>query len=109
ANRRELDNLAKALAGQADGTLQLVDLLLRETAAWYEHDRPVPGEGANARLAARAVGLPAVRMVTILDEHGNARFRSHAIPAGASEISLADRDYFTAQRERPNVGVFLSQ
>ena len=54
ANKRELGNLAKALAEQAERSLQLADLLLRETATWYETERPAPGNAADAKLAYRA-------------------------------------------------------
>src|SRR5205823_5997282 len=53
ANKRELGNLAKALAEQAERSLQLADLLLRETATWYETERPAPGNAADAKLATR--------------------------------------------------------
>src|SRR4051794_12225466 len=64
ATQRELGNLAKALAEQAEGSLQLVDLLLRESAASFESDRPTPGTEVDAKLAARAAGLPQVSMVS---------------------------------------------
>src|SRR2546430_7097737 len=70
SNNRELANLAKALAEQADGSLQLADLLLRETATWYETDHPAPGGAADARLAARAAGLPQVGAVSIAGADG---------------------------------------
>ena len=56
ATQRELRNTAKTLAEQAEGSLQLADLLLRDTVAWYANERPVPGVAADASLAARAVG-----------------------------------------------------
>jgi hypothetical protein len=63
ATQRELGNMAKTLAEQAEGSLQLADLLLRETATWYATEHPVPSASADARLAARAAGLPQVREV----------------------------------------------
>src|SRR5579864_792184 len=61
SNERELGNLAKTLAKQAEDTLQTSDLLLRDTAGWYENEHPAPGPVADAKLAARASGLPQVR------------------------------------------------
>jgi len=106
ATHRELANMAKALAEQAEGSLQLADLLLRETAAWYAHERPSPGDAADAKLAARAAGLPQVREVRIIDEHGMPRFRSRALPGDTA--SLSDRAYFIAHRDHPRLGVVLS-
>jgi signal transduction histidine kinase len=106
ATHRELGNMAKTLAEQAEGSLQLADLLLRETAAWYANERPTASDAANARLAARATGLPQVREVRIIDEHGIPRFRSRELPGDAS--ALSDRAYFIAHREHPRLGVVLS-
>jgi PAS domain S-box-containing protein len=106
ATHRELGNMAKTLAEQAEGSLQLVDLLLRETAAWYASERPTPGDAANARLAARAAGLPQVREVRIIDEHGIPRFRSRELPG--DDAPLSDRAYFIAHRDHPHLGVVLS-
>ncbi len=106
ANNRELGNLAKTLAEQANDALQTSDLLLRDTVTWYESEHPEPGSVASAKLAARAAGLPLVRVVSIMDEHGVPRFRSRELPAYISSIS--DRAYFIAQRDHPGLGVVLS-
>jgi PAS domain S-box-containing protein len=106
ATHRELGNMAKTLAEQAEGNLQLADLLLRETAAWYANERPTVSDAANARLAARAEGLPQVREVRIIDEHGIPRFRSRELPGDTA--ALSDRAYFIAHREHPRLGVVLS-
>ena len=98
--------MAKTLAEQAEGSLQLADLLLRETATWYATERPVPSAAADARLAARAAGLPQVREVRIIDEHGMPRFRSRALPEDTA--ALSDRAYFIAHRDHPHLGVVLS-
>ena len=65
ANNRELGNLAKTLAEQAADTLQTADLLLRNTATWYESDHPAPGRVADDKLATRAAGLSQVRDLRI--------------------------------------------
>jgi len=106
ATHRELGNMAKTLAEQAEGSLQLPDLLLRETVAWYEHERPAPSAAADARLATRATGLPQVREVRILDEQGIPRFRSRALPGDSA--TLSDRPYFIAHRDQAHLGVILS-
>ena len=74
--------MAKALAEQAEGSVQLADLLLRETATWYAERTLCTGSAADAKLAARAAGLPQVREVRIIDEHGIPRFRSRDAAGG---------------------------
>ena len=106
ANNRELGNLAKALAKQTEDTLQTSDLLLRDTAIWYETERPTQGSSADDKLAAKAAGLPQVREVRIIDERGMPRFRSRELPGDTSPLS--DRAYFIAHRDHPNLGVVLS-
>jgi PAS domain S-box-containing protein len=106
ATNRELGNLAKALAKQTEDTLRTSDLLLRDTVTWYETEHPESGSVASATLAARAAGLPLVRVVSIMDEHGVPRFRSRELPATVANAS--DRAYFIAQRDHPGIGVVLS-
>ena len=106
ATHRELGNMAKTLGEQAEGSLRLVDLLLRETATWYANEHPVPSTAADARLATRAAGLPQVREVRIIDEHGIPRFRSRELPG--DDAALSDRAYFIAHRDHPGLGVVLS-
>ncbi len=106
ATHRELSSMAKTLAEQAEGSLQLADLLLRETATWYQTEHPAPGTAADARLATRAEGLPQVREVRIIDEHGIPRFRSRELPGDTA--ALSDRPYFIAHRDHPGLGVVLS-
>src|SRR4029450_13018202 len=67
---RGLDGLAKALAEQAEGRLQTIDLPLRETASWYAVKRAAPEEQINESLARRATGLSHVRLVATTDAEG---------------------------------------
>jgi PAS domain S-box-containing protein len=105
-NDRELGNLAKSLAAEAEDTLQTPDLLLRDTVTWYQTEHPAPGGAGNDKLAARAAGLPQVREVRILDEYGKPRFRSREL--GEDNTALSDRAYFIAHRDHPHLGVVLS-
>jgi PAS domain S-box-containing protein len=106
SNERELGNLAKALAEEADGSLQLADLLLRDTVRWYGNERPSPGSAADEKLATKAAGLPQVREVRIIDENGMPRIGSRALRA--DNLDLAERPYFIAHRDHPDLGVVLS-
>ena len=107
SNNREVGNLAKALAEEAEGSLQLADLLLRDTARWYENERPAPGRVADDKLAAKAAGLLQVREVRIIDENGIPRYRSRDLPGDIS--SLSDRAYFIAHRDHARLGVVVSE
>jgi signal transduction histidine kinase/CheY-like chemotaxis protein len=107
-NERELGNLAKALAGEADRNLQAVDVLLRDTASWYE---ALPwkdnADEIGAALGARAVGVPQVSTLTIVGASGMQRFRSRATGEPLADVS--DRPYFLKQRETDTAGLVINE
>ena len=105
---RELDNVAKALAEQTAWTWQGIDLLLRDTARWYEHvgDKSAP-ERLDEVLANRAAGVRQVRLLTIVDAQGIQRYRSRG--SSPPHLDVSDRSYFIAQRERTATGLFMSE
>ena len=108
ATDRELSNVAHALAEQTAWTWQAVDLLLRDTARWYSvASHEVPPERLDEGLAVRTVGVRQVRLVTIVDAQGLQRHRSRgSSPPG---LSVSDRSYFIAQRDRTVTGAFMSE
>ena len=68
ATDREISNVATALAEQTAWTWQGIDLLLRDTARWYQNDsRKFAPERLNEVLANRTAGVPQLRMITIDD------------------------------------------
>ena len=105
---REISNVAHALAEQTAWTWQAVDLLLRDTARWYDFaSRDVPPERIDDALASRTVGVRQVRLVTIIDAQGIQRHRSRgSSPPG---LSVADRSYFIVQRDRTVTGSYTSE
>ncbi|MGJ7488924.1 ATP-binding protein [Variovorax sp. ZT4R33] len=107
-NERELGNLATALAGEADRNLQSVDLLLRDTASWYEAFlwRADP-DAVSAALNSRAVGVPQVSVLTIVDAAGMQRFRSR--PTGEPLADVSDRPYFLKQRDTDTGGLVINE
>ncbi|OUM01722.1 ATP-binding protein [Variovorax sp. JS1663] len=108
ANERELGNLAKALAEQSLHSLQAVDVVLRDTERWYETGgAALPDQAVSAALASRAVGVPQVNVLTIVDVRGMQRHRSR--DTGAPMADVSDRPYFNAQREAPDTGLFISE
>src|SRR6202140_5969190 len=67
ATDRELDNVGKALAEQTAWTWQGIDLLLRDTARWYQNDAPkIAPERLDEVLANRTAGGRQGRLITIL-------------------------------------------
>jgi PAS domain S-box-containing protein len=104
--RRELGNVAAALAGQTAWSWQNIDLLLRNTASWYQLDAPrIPPEQLDGALRARTGGVRGVRRIAIIDADGIKRYSSEPFPPG---LDVSDRDYFTLQRDRAVDGLYLS-
>ncbi|RCW71257.1 ATP-binding protein [Pseudorhodoferax soli] len=108
ANERELGNLAKALGAEAARSLEAVDVLLRETADWYEGaDAPRrPAAIANG-LATRAAGVAQVSVLSIVGADGQQLARSRE--TGEPMANVADRPYFQRQREQAQEGLFINE
>jgi len=108
ATDRELGNVARALAEQTAWTWQGIDLLLRDTAAWYQNDAgQLAPERLDEVLANRTAGVRQVRELTITDAHGIQRYRSRgSLPR---DLDVSDRSYFTAQRDAAARGLFMSE
>lgn len=107
ATDRELNNVANALGEQTALTWQGIDLLLSDTARWYETaGHQLEPARVDQVLANRAAGVRQVRLLTIADARGIQRFRSRGSPALALDVS--DRSYFIAQRDQSATGLFMS-
>jgi PAS domain S-box-containing protein len=108
ATDRELGNVAKALAEQTAWTWEGIDLLLRDTARWYQNDgRQIAPERLNEVLANRTAGVRQVRLLTIVDAQGIQRHRSRG--SSPPHLDVSDRSYFIAQRDRGAPGLFMSE
>ena len=108
ANERELGNLAKALSEEASRSLQAVDLLLRDTATWYQANGSTQDARAiSAGLTARTVDVSQVSLLTIVDAQGMQRYRSRSTGEPLADVS--DRPYFQIQREKPVAGLFINE
>jgi len=106
--RQEDNNLARALAGEANQAISKIDLALRSVAA---AQRLAPaGEAGTAVLrqvvAEGAEGLAEVESVFILNRDGRIVAASDENPALA-QASFADRDFFTVLRDNPDVDLFI--
>jgi PAS domain S-box-containing protein len=108
ATNRELNNVAKALAEQTAWTWQGIDLLLSDTARWYETvGRQLEPARVDQVLANRAAGVRQVRLLTIADAQGVQRFRSRG--SAPPHLDVSDRSYFIAQRDGTARGLFMSE
>ncbi|RCW64128.1 ATP-binding protein [Pseudorhodoferax soli] len=105
-NAREMGNLARALAGEAARNLQAVDVLLRDTAIWYEAlPRTADALAVNSSLDARAAGAPQVSVLAIVAADGQQTHRSRA--AGRPLTDTSARAYFRRQREDAQAGLVI--
>jgi signal transduction histidine kinase/FixJ family two-component response regulator len=107
--QRQYDNIAGALAEQAARALQATDLILQQ-AALLDPDAP----GATSARAAvpdllrrHMSGVPQVRNLFLFDPQRQLRLSS-ASSAG-SNPDLSDRTYYVAQRDNPDLGLFMSE
>src|SRR5689334_7069907 len=106
---RELGNAARILAAQTAGNLRAVDVVLRDVADSYRHAKPAGSNGeVGAALAARTEGLHQLLTLTIVDADGAQRYRSVPFES-ADPPNIGDRAYFTAQRDNPGQGLFVSE
>jgi len=108
ATNRELNNVAKALGEQTAWTWQGIDLLLGDTARWYESvGRQLESARVDQVLANRAAGVRQVRELAITDAQGVQRFRSRV--SAPPDLDVSDRSYFVAQRDSTAAGLFMSE
>lgn len=105
---RELENVAEVLAEQLQGSVQTIDVLLSDTAAWCRAARTtMTAESLDAALASRAAGLSQIEALTIADANGVSVYGSR--PAELAQGNIADRPYFRAQRDGAAGGLFVGE
>jgi PAS domain S-box-containing protein len=108
ATNREITNVATALAEQTAWTFQGIDLLLSDTARWYQNDsKKIAPERLDEVLANRSAGVRQVRLITIADAQGIQRHRSSG--SAPPNLNVSDRSYFIAQRDGTAAGLFMSE
>jgi hypothetical protein len=108
ATDREIGNVAKALAEQTAWSWQGIDLLLRDTARWYQNDSgKFTPERLDEVLANRTAGVHQLRIITIVDAQGIQRHRSRG--TSPPNLDVSDRAYFIAQRDGTAAGLFISE
>jgi len=108
STERELVNESRTLAEQTAWILRAVDLLLEDTAHWYQTDGvTMAPERIDEVLANRASGVRQISLLTITDARGIQRYRSNGTLE--PDIDVSDRSYFIAQRDGTVSGVFMSE
>ena len=109
SNQRALANLSRALANEAKRNFQSVDLLLKDSADWYEEaDGRLDAVDIRKELSARAAGLPQVGVLTVVDSKGQQRYRSR--DTGQPLADVSDRPYFISQRNAGGDGrLFINE
>jgi hypothetical protein len=108
ATNREITNVVRALAEQTAWTFQGIDLLLLDTARWYQNDsKKIAPERLDEVLANRSAGVRQIRLVTITDAQGIQRHRSRG--SSPAHLDVSDRSYFIAQRDSTVAGLFMSE
>jgi signal transduction histidine kinase/CheY-like chemotaxis protein len=106
---RQHDNVAGALAEQAARALQATDLILRQAALLDPDSASAPRDRAAIPdlLRRHMSGVPQVRNLFLFDPARGLHLTS--APASAATRDLSDRSYFTTQRDRPDLGLFVSE
>ena len=104
---RQHDNVAGALAEQAARALQATDLILRQ-AMLLDPDTPgAPDRASIPDLLRRHMsGVPQVRNLFLFDPARQLHLST--APTGAKS-DLSDRSYYLAQRDQPDLGLFVSE
>ncbi|MBV8144217.1 MAG: hypothetical protein JO184_04350, partial [Gammaproteobacteria bacterium] len=105
---RQHDNIAAALAEQAARALQATDLILRQ-AMLLDPDAggsPPERESIPDLLRRHMSGVPQVRNLFLFDP---ARGLHLSTAATGAKTDLSDRSYYLAQREKADLGLYVSE
>ena len=105
---RQHGNIASALSEQAARALQATDLIVQQ-AALLDPDTlttPVPRAAIPDLLRRHMSGVPQVKNLFLFDP---ARQLHLSTAVGAAAFDLSDRSYYTAQRDRADLGLYVSE
>ncbi|TFW23135.1 hybrid sensor histidine kinase/response regulator, partial [Massilia arenosa] len=114
--RNQLGNLSLVLAEQTRQEMASAYLILDSVTQEAQAEGVQSGADLRARMGTRAVfqsmrdkigGLPVIDVATIVAANGDIVNFTRSYPAPA--INLADRDYFSAHKSDPGLGVFISK
>ena len=105
---RQHDNVARALAEQSARAMQAIDLILRQAELLDPPEVPSADERRRIvdLLKYQVSGVPQVQGLLLFDPARHIYLNSGA---GPDYLDLSDRSYFTIQRTRKDVGLFVSE
>ncbi|MDD5248705.1 MAG: PAS domain S-box protein [Rhodocyclaceae bacterium] len=107
--RGETVSLSHILAEQTTRSIQNVDLALQNTrvvlAEFAAQGEPLTRYAVHSLLHDRLSGIPQIKGIFVVDVSGHVLSTSRVFPAEG--ISIADREYFTAQRDDPQRGLYI--
>ena len=93
---RMLGSLSAAMAADADGTLDVADVVLRATRTELANGLLQPADpSAGALLAARLAALPPYQALTVYDAEGQRVGGTDAVPVGAAHAPVASIEHKT--------------
>lgn len=102
------ENLTAALAHDVDRNITLYDLSLQTVIAGLQLPEisSVSPAMRDAVLFDGSTTAPEFGAMFVIDEHGDPKVVSHATPV--AHDNFATRDFFIAQRDHKNLGLFIS-
>ncbi len=105
--RQSYANLVRTLAEQTAGTIQVVDVVLQDTAANQNLDlRRLSDQGLNQRLRDRVLATPHIGELLVIDASG--RLVANSGKAPPHRTSWMNQDYFLAHRDA-SPGLFVTE
>jgi signal transduction histidine kinase/ActR/RegA family two-component response regulator len=106
---RQHDNVARALAEQGARALQAADLILQQAALLDPQapGAPYPAAAVSDLLRRDMRGVPQLRNLFLFDPARGLRLSS--AQSGIANTDLSDRSYYVEQRDRPDLGLFVSE
>jgi PAS domain S-box-containing protein len=99
-------SIARILEQQLLASMDRIDLIVQEAAVQYRDHRlgkGLPADRMNAMLARHLARVPGVLSLRLINESGDYVFDANG---SASKANIADRRYFTQQRDNPDTGLF---
>ncbi|HEX7812299.1 MAG TPA: ATP-binding protein [Burkholderiales bacterium] len=91
-------NLVRTLAEQTAGTMQVIDVVLQDTAANQSLDlRRLSDQGLSQRLRDRVLATPHIDELLVIDASG--RLAAHSGRAPPHRTPWIDQDYFRVHRD----------
>ncbi|MFO6421232.1 ATP-binding protein [Hylemonella sp. W303a] len=107
ASERELGNFSRLLAVETARSVQTVNVLLRDTAWWYQQQgRHLRADDVNRTLSTLSELVPQVAVLNLIDASGAQRYRSS--PLSHPSADFTRRPYFQVHRDNEDAGLYIN-